>query len=473
MDDTLPDQNPLSEREMEVARQLATGASNAEIARELIISPHTVKVHVRNIYEKLSVSSRTEATMLLVQQGWLIVPGATHAAPLAADQPAAPPPPPPEPEPLVAAPPQVQPWQRALLGLLLLLALFMVAYPFWQAQARTSAPLLTDAGLRNAGSPSLSLDARWGALTPLQPARSRHATTRVENHIFVIGGEGEAGAPLRRTDLYDITANRWESLAPLPTATSNLAAAAIGNAVYVAGGTWDAAPSDNAPPVLNPLLWRLDIDANTWESLGEIPVPVAGAALAASEDTLYLVGGWDGVAMRDEIWAYTPAAAGAQPAGAQPAGAVEANWELVGRIAAPRAFMGAVVVNQQLYVVGGFDGQRELARVDVFDLAEARWRALPPMAAARSGFSLVYDGIALVALGGGWLDSVTTHERFDPTSEVWSNFPSPLSGSWRHLGAASLDGQIYLMGGWSGGYLDANVQYQSTFRALLPVITGP
>ena len=216
-------------------------------------------------------------------------------------------------------------------------------------------------------------------------------------------------------------------------------------------------------PVFNPLLWRLDLATGAWESVGEIPVAVAGAALAADETTLYLVGGWDGTAMRDEIWSYTPAPAGAPPAA----------WLLVGRVAAPRAFLGAVVVNQQLYVVGGFDGQRELARADVYDLAAGRWRALPPMAAARSGFSLVYDGVAIVALGGGWLDTVTTHERFDPAIEVWSNFPSPLPGSWRHLGAASLDGKLFLLGGWSGDYLDANMQYQSTFRALLPVITGP
>lgn len=52
---------PLSEREHEVLRLLASGRTNAEIAGDLFVATGTVKAHVNNIYRKLAVRNRTEA----------------------------------------------------------------------------------------------------------------------------------------------------------------------------------------------------------------------------------------------------------------------------------------------------------------------------------------------------------------------------------------------------------------------------
>jgi LuxR family maltose regulon positive regulatory protein len=52
---------PLSLRELDVLRLIAEGQSNQDIARTLIISTGTVKVHTRNIYGKLGVGSRSQA----------------------------------------------------------------------------------------------------------------------------------------------------------------------------------------------------------------------------------------------------------------------------------------------------------------------------------------------------------------------------------------------------------------------------
>ncbi len=54
---------PLSEREQEILRLLAGGASNKEIAAKLVIAEGTVKNHVTNILGKLGVSDRTQAAL--------------------------------------------------------------------------------------------------------------------------------------------------------------------------------------------------------------------------------------------------------------------------------------------------------------------------------------------------------------------------------------------------------------------------
>ena len=59
----------LSQREMEVLQRMAAGKSNKEIGAELFISDGTVKTHVKSIFTKLDVVSRTEAVATATRRG--------------------------------------------------------------------------------------------------------------------------------------------------------------------------------------------------------------------------------------------------------------------------------------------------------------------------------------------------------------------------------------------------------------------
>ena len=58
----------LSQREQEILRLVAKGSSNKEVANALFISENTVKVHLRNIMEKLHVHSRLQAALAAQQK---------------------------------------------------------------------------------------------------------------------------------------------------------------------------------------------------------------------------------------------------------------------------------------------------------------------------------------------------------------------------------------------------------------------
>lgn len=62
---------PLSEREIEVLRLLASGVSNQELADQLIVAVNTVKRHVSNIMGKLGVENRTQAVAKAREVGLL------------------------------------------------------------------------------------------------------------------------------------------------------------------------------------------------------------------------------------------------------------------------------------------------------------------------------------------------------------------------------------------------------------------
>ena len=478
-------ENPLSEREMEVARLLSTGASNGEIAQALIISPHTVKVHLRNIFEKLEVNSRTEASMLLVQRGWLTVPGVevaqvaeipvaaapvavapvavTSVAGVASSEPenksTLVPVVPPDPAPLSTEIAQLAGWQRVFFVVALLMAIVAFVLPSLRSRATASPNLLSDA-TQIGSSPAevLSLP-RWQQLTPLSEPRSRMAIAYLENRLVSLGGETTGGQLTDAVEIYDVTLNDWSKSVALPVPLSNSAAAVISDTIYVAGGTERTGEGGETKVANVVLQWSMG--QPNWSKLTEMINPLAGAALVADADSLYLIGGWDGQQMHDEVWRLVlPAVDGSLPA-----------WQLLTRLPSAKAFVGAALVDQQLYVVGGSDGQKSDGMTARFDLKTNEWKELKPLPNPWLGFALVYDGSALFVLGGDEEKAAFIHQRYDISADEWTNFPSPVQGAWRHLGAASANGRIFMVGGWSGDYLDGVIEYQSSYRLLLPVIS--
>jgi DNA-binding NarL/FixJ family response regulator len=67
--DEAPTTTPLSKREREILQMVANGSTTKEVARDLGISPHTVKTHLERIFEKLGANDRAQAVAIAIRTG--------------------------------------------------------------------------------------------------------------------------------------------------------------------------------------------------------------------------------------------------------------------------------------------------------------------------------------------------------------------------------------------------------------------
>jgi DNA-binding NarL/FixJ family response regulator len=66
---------PLTDRELEILQLVASGSTNRDVGRRLWVTEQTVKFHLRNIYRKLEVANRTQATHFAFANGIVGTPG--------------------------------------------------------------------------------------------------------------------------------------------------------------------------------------------------------------------------------------------------------------------------------------------------------------------------------------------------------------------------------------------------------------
>jgi DNA-binding CsgD family transcriptional regulator len=483
----------ISDREREILRLVATGATNQEIAQQLHISINTVKKHLSNIFGKIGVESRTEATLYAVHAGLVPMPRTTSVASMltpaatapdfveedAEEEPlfveaqpsvdtalvpsvahegevllaAAPVPPvdqvPVAPTIVVPAPPQQQPRPRWLLPLLVLLAVFGMVTT-WALLRPAAAPAATP----TLGDAAALLDTeRFRLLAPLPMALTNFALANVNydgrRYLYAIGGEtanGVSDQVLR----YDIESNVWSPFRPKPTAVSDVQAAVVGGKIYVPGGR-------QADGTISTVLEAYDPQRDRWETLAPLPVPRSHYALVAVEGKIYLFGGWDGQAFSDQVWQYSPDSD---------------SWEERSAMPTARADAGAVAVNDQVFIIGGVNENGDLSTNERYNPAEDGvgnpWAVSPPLDAARSNFAIADAGSLVFVFGGG--PGLAPALLFKPIEESWQVQETAFDGSRQGLRAQAVGDQIFIGGGRTdAGLSDEFAVYQAIYSQVLPM----
>ncbi len=140
----------------------------------------------------------------------------------------------------------------------------------------------------------------------------------------------------------------------------------------------------------------------------------------------------------------------------------------------PRAFAGAAVLKDVIYIAGGADGRSYLSDLLAFDprpspASGSPWTAKAPLKEPRAGLGVAAVGNQLFAVGGSRSDGDTFNEQYDVRLDAWSRLGTPVAGAWRNLAAVALGSKVHAVGGWSGAYLEAHEEYKALLQLLIPM----
>jgi DNA-binding CsgD family transcriptional regulator/N-acetylneuraminic acid mutarotase len=423
--------NELSERELEILKLVATGASNKQVARQLYISPNTVKVHLQNIFSKIGVASRTEAAMYAVNSG-LVERDNLHDI---------------ETETEVLSPDQPRSFfnQRIVLFLFFILIVIfgLFIYLIWQNDQRNQQ---IDEALKT--------KSRWRELASMPTARYGHAVAVFENQIYAIAGMGEGGIE-NAVERYNPTLDSWQKLSTKPTPVYEIGAALIGGKIYIPGGRVSES-------MVTDVLEIYDIDKDQWSKGTSLPEALCGYAIAAYEGKLYLFGGWDGTSYINDANIYDPDSG---------------TWTTTQTMLEENAYAGAAIIDNKIDIIGGYNGKSILIDNKIFDpnienLDNQAWSIGNNLPYGVYGASFAQIADSLYIIGG---------KTGDQNSDTILQYEIQ-SGSWRvleetnfRLGAfqasSVISPNIYLLGGIISNQIEnQNLAYQAVYIINLPLV---
>ena len=238
---------------------------------------------------------------------------------------------------------------------------------------------------------------------------------------LAFGATSTTGTEPEAPELASTLNSSWKYRSPMPSARTDLAVATVGDDVYAIGGRGGGAVLGTVESFFP---W-----VEHWETRASMPSPREGPAAAVVRDKIYVIGGGNGNgAPTTIVQRYDPATN---------------TWDIRASMSFPRKYFAAAAVGDRIYVFGGSQGGAAILEVEMYDVAADTWTtvtSVPPANISYRGNAVVDGDIYLLAADGSLL-------IYDPVTNTFRS-GAPMPTSRAGVGAATLHGKIYVLGGF-------------------------
>ena len=286
----------------------------------------------------------------------------------------------------------------------------------------------------------------WRNIHPLQVARSHAPVAGYKNKLYVFGGGGPNFKSLNSTVCYNPEDDSWTELTPMPTLRSGAVTAVLGDKIYVMGGGFRQENSSFR------FLTNVDIyhpEADEWSTGPDLIMRHDYPSVAVLDGYIYVMGGHhpdatEGGPKTDPGFDFC-----------ERLDPTTGRWEEIAPLPTPRFALSADVVDGKILVSGGVafrpEGFNNFTVIEIYDPATNTWSSSDsftlPWPAAGHGTAVIDDN--LYVFGGYSDDDIhpRTH-RYSFKDNSWqamTPLPSPIAA----MGVAVCNGEIYTFGGWA------------------------
>uniref|UniRef100_M3YIF9 Kelch like family member 12 n=1 Tax=Mustela putorius furo TaxID=9669 RepID=M3YIF9_MUSPF len=189
--------------------------------------------------------------------------------------------------------------------------------------------------------------------------------------LLVVGGFGSQQSPIDVVEKYDPKTQEWSFLPSITRKRRYVASVSLHDRIYVIGG-YDGRSRLSSVECLD---YTADEDG-VWYSVAPMNVrrglagatTLGGAGVALLNDHIYVVGGFDGTAHLSSVEAYNIRTD---------------SWTTVTSMTTPRCYVGATVLRGRLYAIAGYDGNSLLSSIECYDPIIDNWEVVTSMGTQR------------------------------------------------------------------------------------------